>query len=104
MTDRERVRTDRICAMTGLSKRQVQAMAAQGRIPSAAQLGKVWTFRESAVRRWIESRERKWQGTSIAVERHSGAAYRLPGMNIAEAYEQAIGLKRSSVSRSGSTG
>jgi phage terminase Nu1 subunit (DNA packaging protein) len=49
----DRVRVNRICEITGLSKRQVQALSANGTIPSAAQLGKLWTYREDVVKRWI---------------------------------------------------
>ena len=98
----ERVRVHRICEITGLGKRQVQAMAAKGQIPSAAQLGKLWTFDETRVRRWIQSRERQaWPKTSTGAVRHGGVVFRLPGRNIEEAYARAIGLKPSSGSKSG---
>ncbi|NUB24658.1 helix-turn-helix domain-containing protein [Azospirillum brasilense] len=55
----ERIRADRVAAITGLSKRSVQLLAKQGKIPSAAQLveGGAWTFVESEVRRWVKLRE-----------------------------------------------
>ena len=53
----ERVRTRKVAAMTGLSARTVQLMAAQGRIPGAAKLGVTWTFSERAVRYWIKRQE-----------------------------------------------
>ena len=40
----ERVQTRAAAAITGLKLRQVQWMAAQGKIPGAAKLSSRWTF------------------------------------------------------------
>lgn len=91
----ERIRVNRVCEITGLGKRQVQAMAVQGKIPGAAQLGRLWTFDEGKLRRWIALREKACQGTSTNGARHTGAVFKLPDTNIEAAYIRAIGLKRS---------
>jgi predicted DNA-binding transcriptional regulator AlpA len=92
----DRVRVDRICEITSLSRRQVQALAAQGKIPSAAQLGKVWTFREDIVQRWVRNKEsRTWRGTSTSAAKSGGLGLRLPAGNIEEAYRRLLGPKRS---------
>lgn len=98
----ERVKVQRVSEITGMSRRQVQAMAAGGKIPSAAQLGKQWTFDEARVRIWIRAREKAvWQATSTGAVKHGGAGLRLRERNIEEAYARAIGQKRSSGSRTG---
>lgn len=97
----ERVKVARICEVTGMSVRQVQAMAAAGKIPSAAQLGKQWTFREEIVRRWVRNRERKsWRKISTNEERSGGAGSQWTGPNIAEAYEQFMSQSRGHASKS----
>lgn len=54
----ERIRPAAVARITGLSLRQVQAMAAAGLLPSAAKLGSVWTFDERRIRAWLVERER----------------------------------------------
>src|SRR5690242_2810429 len=53
----ERIKAPQVAAITGLSLRTVQMMAAAGKIPSAAQLGRTWTFDELVVRRWLKEQE-----------------------------------------------
>lgn len=51
MTPRpERIRPADVARITGLSRRQVQAMAQAGLLPSAAKLGSLWTFDERRIR------------------------------------------------------
>ena len=57
-----RIQTPRVAQLTGLSIRCIQLMAARGEIPSAAQLGRRWTFDESRVLQWVRERESDaWQ-------------------------------------------
>ena len=53
----ERIKSAAAVAITGLSLRQIQTMAARGMIRGAAKLGGVWTFNAAKLRRWIASRE-----------------------------------------------
>ena len=55
----DRVRPADVVRMTSLSLRQVQSMAASGKIPGAAKLGGVWTFDPAQVRAWIRAEERR---------------------------------------------
>jgi predicted DNA-binding transcriptional regulator AlpA len=58
----ERIGIADVARILGESPRTVQAMAARGDIPSALKLAKRWTFRETAVRAWVEDREDQvWQ-------------------------------------------
>lgn len=99
----ERVLIRRICEITGLAQRNIQSLAKQGKIPSAVQIGKLWTFDETKVRRWIERREPKeWRETSTGAARHIGRASPLMAGNIEEAYIRAIGLRRPKPSPTGS--
>jgi len=99
----ERVKAPRVAEITGLSLRSVQKLAP--RIPSAARFGKIWTFREDAVRQWVLGKEEEtWQTTSTGGARPGGVEFRLPARNSDEAYEQILRPKRASVSRTGRTG
>lgn len=99
----ERIRVGRVVEITGLSKRQVQAMAKRGQIPGAGQLGCLWTFDEAKLRRWIALREKEaCREISTGEARRGGVVFKLPARNIEAAYIRAIGLKRSKGSASGS--
>lgn len=99
MTPRpERIRPADVARITGLSRRQVQAMALAGLLPSAAKLGSLWTFDERRIRAWLIDRERESAATAGAVTsasaiRRCDAAIGLPDAGILAAYERAIGLK-----------
>lgn len=92
----ERVQTRAASDITGLKVRGIQAMASRGEIPGAAKLGRVWTFNETELRRWIRRRESEVCRTSIVARESGMPEYRLPAMTEDEAYEQAIGLKQKS--------
>jgi len=98
----ERVRLDYVCALTGMRLRQAQQMAKRGKIPSAAQFGRLWTFDKGIVDRWKRDKENgTWQTTSTVVEKHGGAGFSPPGANYGEAYERHLKLKPRSDSASG---
>jgi predicted DNA-binding transcriptional regulator AlpA len=104
----ERIRVQQVVEITGLSVRQIQGMAARGQIPSAAQLGRLWTFREDSIRAWIADREahiiRRAEKASKALRSLTTRApfFQVPRSDaeIQAAYERAIGLKRSKGKRS----
>lgn len=78
-----------VVELTGLGARAIQQMAARGEIPSAAQLGRVWTFRREAVLRWIEDAEgraARCRNISTGAARSGGSAPPLPVASIDEAY------------------
>lgn len=97
----ERIRVPAVAAITGLSVRTVQHMAARDKIPGAARLGGVWTFDEARLRAWIREREVACQGTSIGAAKHGGAEFSLPAATIDEAYARLIGRKRAAGLRNG---
>lgn len=103
-TRAERVGTAAVAAITGFSRRKVQALAERGKIPTGARIaGGAWSFDECAVRRWIKEEEaRGCQITSTDAAMSYGAASKSRAGSIVEAYERAIGLRRVSVSTHGS--
>jgi excisionase family DNA binding protein len=52
-----RVTLAELAAVLRLSRRGVQAMAAKGRLPGAARIGKLWTFDRAKIERFIVERE-----------------------------------------------
>lgn len=90
----ERIKITRVAELTGLSLRSVQKMAAT--IPSAARFGKMWTFREDAVRAWVRGKEEEtWEKrTSTGAARSGGAGFSPTTRNYAKAYEQHLRPKR----------
>jgi predicted DNA-binding transcriptional regulator AlpA len=108
MGDAERIRARTVCTMTSLSLRKVQEMADQGKIPSAAKLGGVWTFDPIRVRAWIRERERACLEKAGAKPSTCTGAAILGGdasvstdESIELAYEQLIHGKRRVVQRGG---
>ena len=90
----ERVLVAQACRITGLSRRNIQDMAARGDIPGAAKLGGRWTFDAATLRQWIKSREvGRWEETSTSGGRSGGVGLGLPGSSIDEAYERALRLR-----------
>lgn len=53
----ERITSEDVQAITGLTLRTVQNLADRRIIPSAAKLGGRWMFDEQSVRRWIRLKE-----------------------------------------------
>lgn len=98
MSNPERVKADVVSKITGYSVRQVQNMAALGKIPSAARPGKIWTFDELRVRRWMKEKEREIEIrrlTSTSVKARGTRAVKLMAPINDEAYEQALRPSRS---------
>jgi excisionase family DNA binding protein len=61
MMSSERICIEDVAKILGIPARSVQAMAAAGKIPSAAKLGRRWTFNERAVRTFLRNEEIKCQ-------------------------------------------
>jgi hypothetical protein len=69
----ERIHIEDVAAILGIPARSVQAMASRGKIPSAAKLGRRWTFNECAVRSLLKEEETKWQSSEKHRPVHIGA-------------------------------
>jgi predicted DNA-binding transcriptional regulator AlpA len=54
-----RIRPAEVARITSLSVRQIQAMAAAGKIPGAARLGGVWSFDLAKIDAWVRAAERE---------------------------------------------
>jgi len=50
---RERIRADAAACILGVERRTVQALAQRGDLPGAAKVGRVWTFHEATLRRFM---------------------------------------------------
>lgn len=97
-----RVRLDYVCRITGMRLRQAQQMAKRGKIPTAAQFGRLWTFDKIAVDEWKRDKENgTWQTTSTAEEKSGGAAFSPPGKSYVAAYERHLKLRPRSGSPNG---
>lgn len=89
----ERIKVARVAEMIGLSPRAVQKMA--DKIPSAARFGRLWTFREDAVRQWVASREEETcQKTSTGGAGFGGGGFNSTNATYARAYAQMIKPRR----------
>ena len=55
--DAERIDKHRAAAILGCSPRAVVAMAAAGKLPSAAKLTREWTFAEARLRDYVRAKE-----------------------------------------------
>ena len=54
---RERIFAEQVAAIIGVPVRTAQVMAARGDLPSAAKIGRRWSFNEQAIRAWLEQKE-----------------------------------------------
>lgn len=94
----ERCKIALAMAITGLAKRQLQMLAAQGKVPGAAKLGGTWTFNERVLRQWVAKREAEaCQTISIAVDASGGQGSRCGDGTLDEAYERLLASRRASV-------
>ena len=102
----DRIRPSDVAHMTSLSLRQVQSMAAAGKIPGAAKLGGVWTFDPAQIAAWIRRQEQlcqqNFRRTAMPATASYGDVLRLPEESIDEAFEQLIHGKRRGASKHGS--
>ena len=56
---RERVTVDEACVILGVSARTVQRMTNAGKLPTAAKIGRLWTYNEQALRAWVSEQEQQ---------------------------------------------
>jgi excisionase family DNA binding protein len=80
MMSSERIFIEDVAKILGIPARSVQAMAAAGKIPSAAKLGRRWTFNERAVRTFLRDEEircqnEKHRAVHIGAMASCGAAF-----------------------------
>ena len=57
----ERIQAEHVAAIIGAPVRTVQVMAARGELPTAAKIGRRWTFNEGAIRDWLRGKETQCQ-------------------------------------------
>jgi excisionase family DNA binding protein len=70
----ERVKVTEGARILGVSARTVQLLAIRGELPSAAQIGRLWTFNEKKLRQFIADKERE----AADVKSRSGFRGRAP--------------------------
>lgn len=111
MGSRERIGSREVAKIMGEPLRTVQAMAADGKIPSAAQLlSSRWTFDEKTIRAWIKDREDEvWRKSERRRRAPIGAA-KPYGADLSSragrsdgAYERTMSMLRSGGSRPAAT-
>ncbi|WP_082167439.1 helix-turn-helix domain-containing protein [Methylobacterium aquaticum] len=56
---KERVTVDEACVILGVSARTVQRMTNAGKLPTAAKIGRLWTYNEQALRAWVSEQEQQ---------------------------------------------
>jgi len=100
-----RIRPVDVSRITSLSLRQIQNMAASGRIPGAAKLGGVWIFDPHQIDVWIKAQEqacqRNFRRIATGAMAQSGVVSSSPKESIDEAFEQLIRRRPHGASRHG---
>src|ERR1700722_17693462 len=100
-----RIRPSEVARITSLSMRQIQSMAASGKIPGAAKLGGVWTFDPSQISAWVRKAEneacRRPATTYTSAATYGGAVSSLPATSIDAAFERLIRKRPRTVSKAG---
>ncbi|MBP27895.1 MAG: hypothetical protein CMH16_01015 [Methylobacterium sp.] len=95
----ERVPITEAAAILGVSIRTVQRLATRRELPSAAKIGRLWTFNEAAIRAWLVEQESKPPCPQIERRRRkaatgevapSGRASPSPARNTGSASRQVI--------------
>jgi excisionase family DNA binding protein len=93
----ERIQSPRVASILGVTTKTVREMAERGDLPSAARIGKRWTFNEAAVRSWLKRKEGEaCPAVFTGAARRGGAVLSLPDATVDAAYEREIGLRRRS--------
>ena len=77
-----RIRVAEVACMLGIGVRCVQQMAATGRLPGAARIGKLWTFDPAKIRAYLADAEARCQNQiSIRGMEFGGCVLPLPDAN-----------------------
>jgi Helix-turn-helix domain len=88
-----RLTVSELAAILRLTRRGVQSAAAAGRLPGAARIGKLWTFDQAKIERFIAERERAVVDANAAyarTRRPDGCEPPLSAMKAEKAYQRAI--------------
>ena len=88
----ERIRVAKAASILGINSRTVQGMALRGELPGAAKIGGLWTFSESALRKWIE--ERTVKPRPARPSKPNNDYKPLSERRIEKAYKEALGKFR----------
>jgi hypothetical protein len=87
----QRIRANDVASILGVGVRCVQQMAAAGRLPSAARIGKVWTFDPVRIKSFLAEAEIQCQKRTSIRETVSGGFERpLTESKSERAYELAM--------------
>src|SRR5262245_25632949 len=77
-TEPERVNKHGAAGILGVSVRSVIEMAAQGKLPGAAKIGRCWTFDCRRLRRFVRDKETEtWRASQIARRRPAATGARV---------------------------
>ena len=90
---KERINVEEASLILGVPMRNVCKLANNGLLPSAAKIGKRWTFDIKELRVWVKDQEaiqcqKTHRKTPIGAGKHFGEGVRLRAKNIDLAYEQ----------------
>jgi excisionase family DNA binding protein len=95
----ERIQSPAVARILGVTAKTVCEMAVRGDLPSAARIGRRWTFNEQTIRKWVSQKELEVQTAAKNVR--SWLQRRRPPIDVSEPYwivdeqyERAIGLNR----------
>lgn len=67
---RQRIRSAEVAQLLGVGVRCVQKMAARGELPSAAQIGKLWTFDKAKIEQFLADAEAEVRGRPETASTH----------------------------------
>jgi hypothetical protein len=102
-----RISIEKAIELTGRNRRALQSLAATGKIPGAAKIGRVWTFNLYRLRRWIRQleaesckKENAPRGMPTGAARSCGAGSWSEDKSSSGAYERTMQLLRSGASKS----
>ena len=90
----ERIVSAKVASILGIPVQTVREMAALGQLPSAARLGRHWTFNEKVIRRWLGAREAAHEFAARARRAWLKRAPRFEALGL-EAWELAVGRRPS---------
>lgn len=86
----ERVQTAAAARILGVAARTVQWMAARGKLPGAAQIGKLWTFDVAKLRAHIAAKEAECAQAAPKLPPPRGCEPPASEYKAQKAYEQAM--------------
>jgi len=93
-TKSERIKSTKVASILGVTAQTVREMAARGELPSAAKVGRHWTFNEKSIRKWLKARKSAHLDAAKRLEAWLIRPPRFEALSL-EAYELALGRKPS---------